>query len=253
MPSITRVLLVALSALVLHVFATPMPMPLLRAADYRQQDSPSRVGTVKTYRIRHTTTIQESTHTELESSTHPAPIATSATSPEPRDVGPSEHISQLTTYSRAVRQNSDNLRSYAAQSASRPEDDAVFQQRCVSELTSFHSNMRGYSTALTDLFSDNGLQKGLANYDPDNNVETMMKDVVNANKDMLNAMTVLVNNIPGLGPILGPIVYEIKCIIDEILDATENLTDGLLNGLYPLLQPVITQAETVICTLGVCM
>ncbi|TFK57293.1 hypothetical protein OE88DRAFT_1650934 [Heliocybe sulcata] len=254
MPSLTRVLLVALPALVLHALATPMPMPLLRAADYRQQDSPSRVGTVKTYRIRHTTTIQESTHTELESSVQPAPIPTFAASAEPRAVDSVDllnNLNLLNTYYLAASRNSDNLRSYASQSASRREDDGAFQQQCALELTSFHSNMQGFYTVLANIASDNDLQKGLANYDRQNELETLLKNIVNLNKNTLNAITALVYNIPGLGPILGPIVYEIKCIIDAVLDATENLTDAIINALGSLLQDLLNQARDASCVMGV--
>ncbi|KAJ7357382.1 hypothetical protein DFH08DRAFT_643294, partial [Mycena albidolilacea] len=96
----------------------------------------------------------------------------------------------------------------------------------VSQMQDFRTNLLEFQTTLHDLGSD----KGLANYDKNNELETLLKDLFNANKDALSSVSTLVSSDPALGPVLGPIVYEIKCIIDEVLDSTENLTDGLLNA-----------------------
>ena len=121
--------------------------------------------------------------------------------------------------------------------------------------------------------------KGLANYDQTDSLETMIKDIVNANKDGLTAINVMVNNIPGLGPILGPskcfmscficsiadiileiVVYDLKCLIDDILNALENITDGLINqlNLGPLFGGLANQANSLACgsqlkILGFCL
>jgi hypothetical protein len=60
--------------------------------------------------------------------------------------------------------------------------------------------MLGFQTALAQAASD----KGLANYDDKNNLETLLKNTVNFNKNVLNNVDVAVYNLPGLGPILGP-------------------------------------------------
>lgn len=60
--------------------------------------------------------------------------------------------------------------------------------------------MRGFQTALAQIGSD----KGLANYDDKNNLETLLKDTVNLNKDALTAVDVAVYYLPILGPTLGP-------------------------------------------------
>lgn len=88
----------------------------------------------------------------------------------------------------------------ASQSASQDENDSAFQQNAASRLSSFQSNAQGFSSILGQLAAD----KGLANYDKNNELETMLKDFVNANKDALSAVTTLSYNIPGLGPVLGP-------------------------------------------------
>lgn len=92
------------------------------------------------------------------------------------------------------------LETLAAQSASTSGNNAAFQQQCASELTSFHTAFQSFSS----VFGQLGADKGLANYDKNNQLETLLKDVVNANKNALSAVDVLVYNIPGLGPILGP-------------------------------------------------
>ncbi|KAL5518926.1 hypothetical protein ACEPAH_609 [Sanghuangporus vaninii] len=150
--------------------------------------------------------------------------------------------------------NSLELQNMASQSASQDENDSAFQQGAASRFSSFSSNTQGFS----DLFGQLAADKGLANYDKGNELEVMLKDVINANKDALSAVTALVYNIPDLGPILGPIVYEIKCIVDELLDLTENLTDGIFNDMKPMLQGLLGQAAGMTCAsqfkvLGLCL
>jgi hypothetical protein len=60
--------------------------------------------------------------------------------------------------------------------------------------------MLGFQTALAQIGSD----KGLANYDDKNSLETLLKDTVDLNKNVLSAVDVAVYNLPVLGPILGP-------------------------------------------------
>ena len=122
--------------------------------------------------------------------------------------------------------------------------------------------MLGFQTALANA----GLDKGLANYDRKIVLETLLKNTVNLNKNALTSVSVLVYNIPGLGPMLGPsasqcslwlrvlklpfiaVVNDIKCLIDGILDVVENSTDAILNldyvkslliALQPLLSPLL--------------
>ncbi|KAJ3535124.1 hypothetical protein NMY22_g6631 [Coprinellus aureogranulatus] len=158
-----------------------------------------------------------------------------------------DKIAQLYGFYSNAMDSSSNLRRFAAQSATVDENDLVFQQDAAAELTAFDSSLLGIKTILDELGSD----KGLKNYDRTNDLETLLKNVVNFNKETLNAVDVLVYNLPILGPILGPIVYEIKCILDDVLNAIENLTDALINGLQPLLAGLIGQASTTACRSGV--
>jgi hypothetical protein len=58
--------------------------------------------------------------------------------------------------------------------------------------------MLGFQTALAQT------DKGLTNYDDTNDLESLLKDTVNLNKNVLSAVDVAVYNLPLLGHILGP-------------------------------------------------
>lgn len=88
---------------------------------------------------------------------------------------------------------------YASQ-ASSSKDNNAYQQQCATELSSFHTGLAGAESILRDL----GRDKGLANYDRNNELETALKHLININKDTLKAVDEIVYQIPGLGPILGP-------------------------------------------------
>jgi hypothetical protein len=111
-----------------------------------------------------------------------------------------------------------------------------------------------------------GADKGLANYDNCDQYETLLKEIVNANKHTLDDTSRLIDADPLLAPVLGPgqriipaavhtstltshttVVYDIKCILDKLLDFTENTTDALLNSLAPLLKPLILSATGTVC------
>ncbi|KAI0655075.1 hypothetical protein C8Q70DRAFT_924100 [Cubamyces menziesii] len=124
--------------------------------------------------------------------------------------------------------------------------DADFNQRVLTEFTGFQDGLSSVQSILVEL----GADRGLANYDPNDELETLLKNIVNLVKDTLKTVDNLVYQVPLLGPLLGPIVYQVKCILDETLDAVENLTDALLNALQPLLVDVIGQAVTAACSYG---
>lgn len=98
---------------------------------------------------------------------------------------------------------SDNL---AAGSANTDNDDSDFQQEFVSGLSDFNVNVQGFHEALAKASSD----KGLAFYDGQNDLEKLLKEIVNAHKDVLSAIDIAVENIPGLGPILGPSKSDVR-------------------------------------------
>jgi hypothetical protein len=125
-------------------------------------------------------------------------------------------------------------------------NDPRFRDDAVRELSGFRDDMGRTQGLLGDL----GRDKGLANYDRNNDLETLLKDIVNLNKDTLSSVTDIVYEIPLLGPTLGPskwvvilhvfslahppgspVVGELKCIVDDVLNTVENTVDGLLNTL----------------------
>ncbi|KIP11960.1 hypothetical protein PHLGIDRAFT_17778 [Phlebiopsis gigantea 11061_1 CR5-6] len=122
-----------------------------------------------------------------------------------------------------------------------------FEQQSADEATAFHTNLLGFQNTLAQL----GADKGLANYDKDDDLETVLKDLVNSVKYLLSDIDDMVYDIPDVGPILGPIVYQIKCLLDEVLDAVENLTDAIINAVKPLLQGVIGDASRTACNSGI--
>ncbi|KAK0478493.1 hypothetical protein IW261DRAFT_1483767 [Armillaria novae-zelandiae] len=127
-----------------------------------------------------------------------------------------------------------------------------YQDRCVESLNSCKGILSELNLAIAAMRPDD---KGLGNYDRNDRLETLLKEVVNQTKDLLKVTVILVNNIPIVGPILGPIVYELKCITEEILDAIEDITDGLLNFLNFVLKPLVSPCKGVlgIDILGICI
>ena len=88
----------------------------------------------------------------------------------------------------------------ASQSASQGQNDPEFQQNAAAKFSSLQQNSQGVDGLLAQLAAD----KGLANYDKNDELETCLKEFVNANKDALSAVNTLIQNDPALGPILGP-------------------------------------------------
>ncbi|KAF8190970.1 hypothetical protein K438DRAFT_1591763, partial [Mycena galopus ATCC 62051] len=120
----------------------------------------------------------------------------------------------------------------ARRSKSVGPNDRAFLDDAVSSGNAMQTDVLGFQAILQQLGSD----KGLANYDKNDQLETQLKGIVNTFKNGLSDLDEIVYQVPAAGPVLGPIVYEIKCTLDEVLDATENLTDALLNSLTPSLK-----------------
>jgi len=66
--------------------------------------------------------------------------------------------------------------------------------------------MDGFSTTFADSTSGGSgtSDKGLANFDNTNDLEILLKNMVNLNKDVLTDTDVALTQIPVLGPLLGP-------------------------------------------------
>lgn len=79
-------------------------------------------------------------------------------------------------------------------------NDPRFRDDTVRELRGFRDNMGRARGLLGDL----GRNKGLANYDRNNDLENLLKDIVNLNKDTLSSVTDIVYELPLLGTTLGP-------------------------------------------------
>ncbi|RPD82557.1 hypothetical protein L226DRAFT_556330 [Lentinus tigrinus ALCF2SS1-7] len=98
------------------------------------------------------------------------------------------------------------------------------------------------------VLNDLAQAKGKLNYDPDNELETELKNIVDSLKYSLNAIDAFAFT---LNPTLGEIVYLVKCIVDAILDTVENVTDGTINyGALTELQQLLAQLTDQSCLLG---
>jgi hypothetical protein len=225
---------------VLPSFAKPIPLPLpLIMADY----SPSPFPTNRSFGY-----FGSRRDVNLFYST--SPVAAGVRTGH--DLVQRDSLEDPLTFLTAATSNANDLRDLAARSSSVDDDDFDFQRDCAELLSSFSTNMGGFTTAFTTLASGSGSAgKGLANYDKTNDLETMLKNAVNLNKQALSATDVLVYNLPGVGPTLGPIVYQIKCFVDELLDVVENFTDGTLNQLQPVLASLLGKAVSTTCNSGV--
>ena len=84
-----------------------------------------------------------------------------------------------------------------------------FQSSVANELRNYRAQSQSTTPILTDLgsaFGKFGEKKGLANYNKNSALQTLLKDIVDSQKYVLNDINYIVYKIPGLGPILGPIV-----------------------------------------------
>lgn len=88
----------------------------------------------------------------------------------------------------------------ASESASERAANSGYNQQYGNELSSFSTNFRDFQSVLAELAAD----KGLANYDKNDELETLLKDTINAVKYILGDTYELVEGIPGIGPLIGP-------------------------------------------------
>jgi hypothetical protein len=142
-------------------------------------------------------------------------------------------------------QHSNNLQSYAAEARTGQPADG-FSDESLYELQQYHTALYSFQSVFAQLGGD----KGLANYDRENDVETLLKNMVNLHKYTLNYVDCMVADIPTLGPILAPVLYDIKCILDLILNSVENLSDAFINALQPLLRGIIGATMDSTCQHG---
>ena len=90
--------------------------------------------------------------------------------------------------------------SLAAQSSSVQDNDADFDQQAATQLTAFHTQMLGFEA----IFRQFGADAGLKNYNSADDIETLLKNVVNLHKNTLSYVTTISYNLPIVGKTLGP-------------------------------------------------
>ncbi|KAI0361632.1 hypothetical protein OH77DRAFT_1417900 [Trametes cingulata] len=256
MPAVSRAVFVGLQAAALvslvgpsfspsPALATPipLPMPLMpHLADYAARP-PSRnntsastpqTGEVSLVRRKDVAVVSDTTSTKPSVAVR-----------DDMDTSVGNYINILGNMYSQMNDHSRVINEYASRSGN-GGNDADFNQQAVSEVAAYQDGLLGFQSLLAQLAAD----KGLANYDRTDELETLLKNLVNLTKDTLKSVDMLVYNIPVIGAQLGPIVYEIKCILDDVLDAVENLTDAIINALRPLIVALIGQATAAACNYG---
>ena len=88
----------------------------------------------------------------------------------------------------------------AEQSSKQAAFNRAYQQNVAAESSNFYSSAQSFNSLLGELAAD----KGLAFYDPSDLLEVILKDFIDANKDFLTSVDVIVANMPVIGPLLGP-------------------------------------------------
>ncbi|KAJ7615298.1 hypothetical protein DFH06DRAFT_1108173 [Mycena polygramma] len=178
--------------------------------------------------------------------------AASAPPQQSRPANSSASFQQLSRSRDGMRADANNMQRIAklakhprARSTQHQAPD--LQQQSVSCLRSYQSNLCAFQAALT------GLDKGEACLDEKDAYEELLKGVVNANKELLEATVMITDAIPVLGPVLGPILYDIKCLVIELLDAVENLVDCLVNITLQFLNQLLPALSPLLCALGLCL
>lgn len=84
--------------------------------------------------------------------------------------------------------------------ASKSVNDQEFQQQNLDALNDFQGGLLEFQGLFGKIITD----KGLANYDNRDKLETMLKNTINATKNTLSATSILMYQLPLLGPLLGP-------------------------------------------------
>ncbi|KAJ7254099.1 hypothetical protein B0H12DRAFT_1071339 [Mycena haematopus] len=266
MPSIARTLLLTVQAasfLALTGFSpattNALASPLVSSSPAGSANSPRSLLAAR----------DVSKHTDVELITR-MPISPAVSTPQQRATNTTQIVEKLAAAHDKMQGNALAMKSLAKQGRDRARsgpraravsaEDTAFQQQCVSELQDYQTNLDAFQQLLV-LLGLNAvcgcpltLDKGLACYDPQNDVDKILKGTVNLNKDVLGATADLVNSNPLLKALLGPLVDAIKCLLDEVLDAVENLADCVLMITTKLLVAAGLQSLLqALCPLGLCL
>ncbi|KAJ6519831.1 hypothetical protein C8R45DRAFT_37663 [Mycena sanguinolenta] len=268
MPSIARTILLAVYAVsflaltgISPATTTALASPLVASSPAVSANSPRSLLTVRVV----------SKHADADLVARIPTSPTVATTQPPKSTtNTTQVVKQLGALHNKMQANAVAMKSLAKQARTRassgararsvPAEDDAFQQQCTSELDDYRTNLDAFQQLLVLLGLNAvcgcplALDKGLACYDPENDVDTLLKGTVNLNKEILGATADLIDSNPLLKALLGPIVDALKCLLDEVLDAVENLADCILTittkvlilaGLQGLLQAL--------CPLGLCL
>lgn len=182
-------------------------------------------------------------HTVAEHNAMPVP-----TQKRDADADFSNNMNRLQSHYQKLNDDSNTMNTLLDLSSSQRGPD--FNQQYYDAFSDLQAQLGGFQDAMAKIAAD----KGLANYDPNNVVETTLKNTINMVKYSLRTTVEIIKTLPVLGPRLAPIVIQLKCITDELLDAIENLTDGITNNVMPLLQDFgIQECDDGIEIFGLCI
>ncbi|KAH8835742.1 hypothetical protein DL96DRAFT_1575405 [Flagelloscypha sp. PMI_526] len=214
MPSLNRLVYLALKLIIMSASLSVAPSPRACAAASHSSSLAARP-----------TSSLVPSHPSLRKPAH-----TSAATSVNRSIGPRKMKPSTNDDDDDYNMYYNQMKNHAEKCPSSLKE--LQYRQCTEELSGYHSSLLG----IQELLRPAARGKGLANYDPDNGLET---------RDVLSATTVLSYNLPLLGPCLGPIMYEIKCIV-------ENISDALLNALGLCILSDQTAKTSCLLGLGFC-
>ncbi|KAF8640422.1 hypothetical protein AX17_000088 [Amanita inopinata Kibby_2008] len=220
------------------VSASPLPLPMvLMAPDYEKSwTSDSTLTSGKwlgdTYKVNKTESFITNRYADLSM------IKGSESRRQDGD-----HLRQLSGIYYDASVNAKRF----SELAERPTNTPDFHNDCIAALLGFKQSVGSFQAILSEI----GADRGLAFYDRSDDLEKLVKNIINICKKVFSAVDILVDSNPTLGLLLGPIVYDIKCILDLSLDAVENLTDAVLDVLRPMFIDLLGQAGHTACRSGI--
>ncbi|BGP12435.1 hypothetical protein JCM10213_006999 [Rhodosporidiobolus nylandii] len=152
--------------------------------------------------------------------------------------------SQMTTHEKNIKAMAAKARKYKKTRMS-----SAFQNSVYQELKAYRGSaqslpgLKELDAALKPLAGDQGLD----NFNRADPLQVAIRTINESAQNTLEAVNLIVFNIPVLGPVLGPILYDIKCILDDLLNIVQLQTDGLLNELQPLLSGLTQNYSNSVC------
>ncbi|GAA6002794.1 hypothetical protein JCM10207_007685 [Rhodosporidiobolus poonsookiae] len=163
-------------------------------------------------------------------------------------------LGSLTTTSSSMNKHEQKIKSLAAQARKykKTRKSSEFQNSVYQELKAYRGcaqslpGLREIDAALKPLAGDQGLD----NFNRADPLQVAIRTVNESAQNTLEAVNLIVFNIPTLGAPLGILLYDIKCILDDLLNISQLHADGLLNELAPALRGLTMNYSNSICEMA---